>query len=269
MDFLFVLLVAFVFVIVGIRMWNKDIKPMVEESKANKDEAQRRIDTANLPQAIQNKLQTIQTITGAITENDLDRLGISLVLMDGKSDTAAKLFFCKHENKIYTIHSDGRVWNGIPSFGVNDAINDRLVYHPSDIRYTGASSGGISMGGFKDYGNFYTKEYENTGKGYVTCNIGAFRMIVMQMRTNSTLKKHIESNDFFKSLAPHNSGNVVFLHDPGDQYKEEIYFAAKTNNITAYQSFQNKRLALSYLEKGECKYLMDWFVSFAFANDGM
>ena len=220
-----------------------------------------------LPLEVRKASEQIQQISGKITSKELDRLGISLVIFSDDKADSPKLYFYRYNERIYTIQNDGTVWTNIPSFSVKDAINDELVYHPSDIRFTAVTVGGVTTGGFSEYGDFYTKKYTNTGKGYVSCHLGSLSMPVLQMKTNSALNKHIKKDKVFSSLSKHKNGNIVFLHNPGDAYQNELYLAAKSDNLQAYQLYQNKVLELSYLEKSECDYLVNWFVSFAFLHD--
>jgi len=126
------------------------------------------------------------------------------------SSPKAKVFR-RPDGSLYAIFENSH--DKVEGVSISSAQGGVLTYkyHPSKTVYTGASSGGISMGGFHQTDAYYTEGVTKTGKGDVVAVIGENKMNVNEVLIPESVQQAFKRDSAFKLLAPRGS---IDCYDP-------------------------------------------------------
>ena len=272
LEVLFIIL--FLFFTLGIpiiRFYNANIRPSIKENKLEKHKEI----LESAPLEVQTKVKEINTALSQkkkLKATDLDELGINILLQGCDENKNIVFYFFKIEDQIYAgcntqfQNYNTALYSGMPAFGIREIVDEKLVYHPSDIRFTSVTVGSVTTGGYSDYGNFYTTEYENSGKYYIYCKMKDYRFPFLRMKLNSNLEKDRKSNEFLSKLKHDPEGYIVLLHDIKYDYQLEIEMAARMQDAALLKHYEEKRINDALFNHQECKCVCDWIIANAFSD---
>lgn len=217
------------------------------------------------PPKIKNIIQRIKSSKDKLSLGDLDELGILMVAngIDAKGKKAS-IYFIDKDYTICKCNNDITLSKKYATFTIDNAINTTSVYTPSDIRYTSVTVGNVTTGGFSDHGNYYTTQYEKTGKKHVICRIGSVKISITSIKLNTELVEKTDGEDIFDMLAEIDDYEYAMLYDglssPSvKKNREYMNMGARSGNAKVYEFFQNKALEELYLTKEDASYLAKWF----------
>lgn len=265
MEILICLVAILVIVACCMRAVNVYIKPAIKEANESKKKKKLFTSPPRVQKVTDEIIRTRAKTQCNLTTADMDRIGINLVLSGADDNGERTMYFFKVDNQVYA-YCHWQLLSGKPSFGVASAKTSTLKYHPSDIRYTSVTIGGVTTGGFSEHGNYYTEEYHNTGKGDLWCKMDGYSMIVLSMKVNSALEEEVKKDKFLSGLRRDRNNNIVLLHDTGNAYKDEFQRAFQKDDLAACTRAQSENLKLAYFTKRECQNVADWITTTAFSD---
>ena len=135
--------------------------------------------------------------------------GTLLVTM-AESGTALKVYL-RPDGTTYCTVNDGRRIEGIPSVTVNKGGTLLYTYHPSETVFTGASVGGIMMGGTHQTEAYYTERVAKSEKGLVKASIGGTEVSVIWITMSDYTQERFKRDAQFKALVK--NGRIKCLQD--------------------------------------------------------
>ena len=150
---------------------------------------------------------------------------------------------------VYAIKSINK--NSIKVAAVKDY---KLEYHPSETVYTGATVGGIHMGGFHQTEDYYTAKTWSTKRAqlvydspFESNNSGPIRVIEFSDKLMETLSFPYEISKF-------RDGNRLFLfhNDTSELEKKGLQIAAKNNDLELARSIYRLQARKYHLSYDEC-----------------
>ena len=152
-----------------------------------------------------------------------------------------------------------KLYKCVPSNGsevkIHKIYNAYLQYHPEEYVYTGASSGGIHMGGIQKFEAYNTVNGVDSGKyrleyrypddnvWHIVRKIELDESLIESAKMNPNISKYMDKN-----------GVLILQNEVTKQIRNEIGEAFKTGNMLLIQKAGNK----AALTKEECQKILDW-----------
>ena len=251
-----------VLILIGIKIY---AKISAKEAKALQERRQQKINA--LPSKVretQNNIDYALKYKGYLTQAEMDQYGVNLALFD-KADGKEGMYFFMVDNNIYS-YKASTLRFGTPLFGVEDLETRTDIYHPSDIRFVAVTVGGVTTGGFEEYGNYYTTHFSSTGKGLLYCVVEGFKMAVLKFKVNSNLEKELNKNGFLSGIKKDKHGNRMLMHELSYFTKQKLDMAACSRNYDMYQNANNEAMKEAAFTKDESQYVGDWIINVAFTR---
>lgn len=117
--------------------------------------------------------------------------------------------FRRPDGSIYTEYQGKRIED--VSFSVKKGAVLSYTYHPSQTIFTGASSGGIIMGGTHQTKAYYDERVDSTGKGEVVAIFNNEQHSIKTATIPKTISKLFKRDPLFKRLAKQNPGGSHYI----------------------------------------------------------
>lgn len=100
---------------------------------------------------------------------------------------------------------------GAPTINVHSGGSLLYTYHPSKTVFTGASSGGLAMGGFHNTKAYYTTNTVNSGKGYLEIVSGNTSFTLEFIEPSPFVVKTFQRVAWFKNVL--SNSNTILCYD--------------------------------------------------------
>ena len=107
------------------------------------------------------------------------------------------------DGSVYSVFNNQKI-EGIPSFSAERGGVLTYTYHPSKTIFTGASSGGIAMGGFHQTEAYTTESSAQTGKGSVVMQMGDQRITVDLVTIDDEIADKFKRDSRFRTICWNN-----------------------------------------------------------------
>lgn len=132
-------------------------------------------------------------------ENTRRAVNGTLLVTISDSKTTLKVYLRPDGTTYCTVNDGGKI-EGIPNLGVHKGGNLQYTYHPSETVFTGASSGGIMMGGTHQTEAYYSERVSKSGKGYIKATIGGTEVSVTLVTMSEYTQACFKRDEQFKRL---------------------------------------------------------------------
>ena len=134
-----------------------------------------------------------------------------LSLVENSNSPKIIHIFRRPDDSIYcTIGTNDRKYEGAPDIEVRKGGVLTYTYHPSKTVFTGASSGGIAMGGTHQTEAYYTERSAATGKGDIRAKTGDAEIWVKRIELTTGTVEAFKRDETFNRLR---SGNSITCID--------------------------------------------------------
>jgi len=136
-----------------------------------------------------------------------------LSLVENANNPKIIHIFRRPDYSIYcTLGDNAQKYEGAPDIEVRKGGVLTYTYHPSKTVFTGASSGGIAMGGTHQTEAYYTERSAATGKGDIRAKTGDVEIWVKRIDLSSETAAAFKRDETFNRLR---SGNSIICIDTG------------------------------------------------------
>lgn len=132
-------------------------------------------------------------------ENARRAVNGTLLVTISDSKTTLKVYLRPDGTTYCTVNDGGKI-EGIPSLSVHKGGSLQYTYHPSETVFTGASSGGIMMGGTHQTEAYYSERVSKSGKGYIKATIGGTEVSVTLVTMSEYTQACFKRDEQFKRL---------------------------------------------------------------------
>ncbi len=147
---------------------------------------------------------------------------------------------------------------------IKKMVDYNLQYHPSQYVYTGATVGGVHVGGVQDVGNYYsvngtsTEKYclEYYGNDVDTDKLNTIDMIILGNPGDPIKEK--ARNDRFISQFLNEHGNLVLKHKVPSKTHSTVAAALDGNNTNLALQSMKVDYYNQQLTKEECERIVNW-----------
>lgn len=209
------------------------------------------------PESVQKIIKQIDSISDVnkLSPTDLDKIGITSILYNGLNSREETIFFFSVGTKNYA-YSNNRLIMSAPTITFGQHYEGTMVYHPSDIRYTGATFGGVTVGKIRDVGNYHSLEAHKTDKYTIGCNISSISINVTMGKFNTQLMSKIKRHHLLSTLQITES-NTVFFSKRENKYLQTRGHESASNMYNRTQMEYTSNL----LNRNECIVLAEWLCS--------
>ena len=119
--------------------------------------------------------------------------------------------FLRPDGTTYCTCNDGCKIEGVPELSVHKGGSLHYTYHPSETVFTGASSGGIMMGGTHQTEAYYTERVAKSGKGYIVATIDNVEVNVETVTVSEYVQNRFKRDKQFKRLV--SGGKIQCVKD--------------------------------------------------------
>ena len=172
-----------------------------------------------------------------------------LTLRYDLNDTNYIEVYRRPDGSVYCTH-DGKEtkFEGAPDIQVNKGGVLSYTYHPSKTIFTGASSGGIAMGGFHQTEAYTTEKVSGTGKGDIHAKSGDMKIWVKYIDFSDATDYAFRRDETYKSLS-HRKRIVCFDANTSRLSKDIMGMAMQSGagyqDILSKASMANDMMKLS------------------------
>lgn len=181
----------------------KDISKTYAEAKAVYQEEQSRREKARVLQQTPGKF---------------------LLKLIGKGESIS--VYKREDGSCYCTHNEkDHKYEGVPTLNLKSGGALLYTYHPSQAVYTGASSGGIHMGGVHHTKAYMDEKVSNTGTGYIDAVSGDLTLTVREIELSSDVKKRFKRDDWVKNNL-HQGNNICCYNQSGSDGTDFMVKAA-------------------------------------------
>ena len=152
--------------------------------------------------------------------------GQMLVILKDRDKDKYISVFRRADGSVYSTHSnEAHKYEGYP--GVTAEKSGVLLYdyHPSQAVYTGASSGGITMGGVHHTEAYMSEKVSNTDKGYIKAKSAGYEITVDSVTVSDWIAEKFRRDEWYKAYVgkgthiscydSYNRANNIFKYDTG------------------------------------------------------
>ena len=143
-------------------------------------------------------------------ENARRAVNGTLLVTISDSKTTLRVYARPDGTNDCTLNDGGKI-EGIPSLSVHKGGSLQYTYHPSETVFTGASSGGIMMGGTHQTEAYYTERMAKSGKGYITATLGDAEVSVTWITMSEYIQARFKRDEQFKALV--SNGEIRCIKD--------------------------------------------------------
>ena len=148
---------------------------------------------------------------------------------------------------------------------VKQIINYGLQYHPSEIVYTGATVGGVHVGGFHDEGNYYsvngnsTNKYrlEYYGDGVTNEDFAPIDII----RLSPVCLAEAKQNKFISQFVDED-GDLALEHRIPKKKNASVEAAIRAGNADLAMNLAKDGYYATKLTKEECEGIKAWLCGY-------
>ena len=130
-----------------------------------------------------------------------ERLAVNGSLLVTISDNDMHLkVFQRPDGTIYCTVNGGHKIEGVPELSVHKGGSVHYTYHPSETVFTGASVGGVMMGGTHQTEAYYTEHTEKSEKGFIKATIGSAEVYIATITISEYVQNRFKRDSQFKNL---------------------------------------------------------------------
>ncbi|SEA89495.1 hypothetical protein SAMN05216349_14613, partial [Oribacterium sp. KHPX15] len=202
------------------------------------------------------KVEAEQAAQEAIRTSVLGEL--VLTLREDPNNNRGRIdVYRRPDGSVYCTHNrEETKFEGTPDIQVNKGGVLSYTYHPSRTIFTGASSGGISMGGFHQTKAYTTEKVSDTGKGDIYAKSGDMNIWVKYIDFSDATDHAFRRDETYKSLSQgkriicFNSSNASFSRDmigmamkSGAGYQDVLSKASLANDMMKLSMGEIQRIA--------------------------
>lgn len=187
------------------------------------------------------------------------------------------VFICDDKRTVYIIKdtisgrysylvSKDKLEYGKPVINIVKLLDSKYKYNEEKLVYTGATVGGVTMGGFHVEGGNYSKQQYFTGKYALTCRIiesSVESYIIKEIYLNSELLGKAKENKVIKYIGE-DSNHMILKHKLSSTTKKNIATAVAIGDYSldgAYNKMMNVAYTEISLTKNECEEVKEWILS--------
>ena len=150
-----------------------------------------------------------------------------------KDDSASIEVFRRPDSSVYCTHNGGtEKFEGAPDLEVRKGGVLSYTYHPSKTVFTGASSGGIAMGGFHQTEAYSTEKVSGTGTGDIHARSGNMDIWVKYANFSDATDKAFRRDDTYIRLS---RGKQIVCFDSKKESSARNLINTAVNNRAGYQ----------------------------------
>lgn len=219
---------------------------------------------------LKEKIQEIRRSTVPFTEKQ-----IKDILNAG--DVFLSLKYTYNEKKYYTwlLKTDSaqkfqitQYWvkSKLPKISLKEISASEQTYHPEQLIYTGATVGGVSMGGFHTQEAYISEKYKSSGKYglYLPFEKPDVPYYDNESKTNIKIDEIYLSESLSKRVPQELRGflkgqKLVLMHkNVSDNSKFILDAAIKSGNQMAYHKALQDCYFETQLTKSECRSISNW-----------
>lgn len=128
-------------------------------------------------------------------------------------------------------------------------------YNDPKLVYTGATVGGISMGGFHVEGGNYTKLESKSGK---FCLMYSEDLPIRKIRLTPQLLEEAEKDSFIRQFLDLGELVLRYKGKVNQAWQDSAIYAASTGSIELLQYANQQAYVDTYLSKDDCIYVSQW-----------
>ena len=155
-----------------------------------------------------------------------------------KEESKSIEVFRRPDKSIYCTHNGGEEkFEGAPDIEVRKGGVLTYTYHPSKTVFTGASSGGIAMGGFHQTEAYSTEKVSQSGKGDIHAKSGGMDIWVKVIHFSDATDKAFRRDDIYNSLS---RGKDIICYDPSGASLSRGLMDMAVQNRSGYQDMMSK-----------------------------
>lgn len=152
--------------------------------------------------------------------------------------------FLRPDQSVYSRLDIGPKIEKTPGLTVKKSSILYYKYNPSELVYTGASSGGITMGGFHQTEASYSERMHDTDKGYIQASLSGTEFRVELVTVSEYVIDRFKRDKLFNRIV--SDGLIKCCHD--SQYSKSLGYSVLTGSGNLYTSLTE----LSMLENMRC-----------------
>ena len=167
--------------------------------------------------------------------------GEKLLSITGSGKDEHVTVFRRPDGSIYSVMNNKI--EGIPSFSAEKGGVLNYTYHPSKTVFTGASSGGIAMGGFHQTEAYTTESSVQTGSGSVVMKTGDLRITLNHVTIDTEIVNKFKRDSQFKTICRNNS--ITCYDVSGARLANDIARMAVQGRFSPGGSFEKSMSGLS------------------------
>ena len=204
-----------------------------------------------------------------LTREFMDKNNILMVLSYNSKSIDWKLYVLKDEktNKCCFISSeDNKVLFHMPALDIIELVDTKYKYNEEKLVYTGATVGGITMGGFHVEGGDYSKQKYFTGKYGLSrkCYINgeAKVLVIDEIYLNSDLLEKAKDSHM-KQYIDGKSNHILLCHKLSKETSRNLNAATLLGDASldgAYNKMMSVARNEMSLTKEECIEIKTWLL---------
>ena len=178
---------------------------------------------------------------------------MSLEASDGKKINV----FLGDDRSIYCTHGNDRhKYRGTPTLTAEKSAVLLYNYHPSQAVYTGASSGGITMGGVHHTEAYMDEKVSTTGNGYIKAASFGHEFTVDKVKLADFVAEKFRRDPWYKRVA--GTGKIIYCYDTSK--RSNNIFKFNTGKTGYYDIMTQTSMALDHerLPMSECKEIVEF-----------
>lgn len=216
----------------------KDISNTYQEARIVYDEEKKRIED----------IKELQNISGEL---------VLALNGSGKNETVS-VYQGTNGLFYYMINNENFKYKGVPVLHIKSGGVLQYTYHPSKAVYTGASSGGIAMGGVHYTKAYMNEKVGNTGNGYIEIEANNLEFTLKKIELSEFIVNKFKRQAWFKDNLV--NGKYIYCFDEKGKETGEILAKAAMQQTNYYDRASMASMAAdsARLSMAECKIRVDF-----------
>lgn len=184
---------------------------------------------------------------------------------DDKKDKEISIFR-KPDSGFYLTINGGKKIHQYPRFFVNDSITLDYKYNPGKLIYTGASAGGIHMGGTHYQAPSISERAHSTGKGQVMLGIGEESYHIKRAKFPDIVVERFHREPIFKKHYKRGYYSLMASYYIDDGDEDAMRISLRSGDTYGYTSVATLALSNMLHPKATCKEMVS-FLERVLRND--
>lgn len=172
--------------------------------------------------------------------------GTELFILQGKHSLVV---YRREDGSVYTTLNKGPKVEGNPVIKVLSSSTFSYTYHPSQAVFTGASSGGIAMGGVHHTQAYTTESHRKTGNGYIEVTVGGESFSVSKISVSSKMRTLYKRDAVYNKYA---KNGVIACENKTESSKYLLDLAFSSGNYQKAMSIGSMALDQMRLPYVDC-----------------